>query len=226
MPTSLADVTSQGKGEILRQWLLNLGVTPSSLGEGELNALLADAAASMGAQGSFDLSPANAVAATLSRPAVSSQAIALASGTIGMAAVYLTKGQVINNIVVFTGSQAGATLTHQWAVLCTGPASAPVPVAASVDGTSAAIGANAAITFAMTSAYTVATSGIYYIGVMVANGGTQPNFAGAVAGNVATATVPPIIGGTSSTGQTTVPALGTALTTITPTVNILYCYIT
>jgi hypothetical protein len=226
MPTSIADVTSQGKGEILRQWLLNLGVTPTSFGEGELNALLADAAAGQSAQGNFDLSPTNAVSATLSRSAVASQSIALATGTIGMAAVYLTKGMVINNISVLTGSTAGVTLTHQWAILCTGPASGPIPVAASVDGTSTAIGANTAITFALSSAYTVTASGVYYIGVMVSNGATQPTFAGAVAGNVASATIPPIIGGTSSTGQTTVPALGTALTTITPTVNVIYMYLT
>jgi hypothetical protein len=225
MANSSADVTSQGKGEILRAWLNNLGITASSMGEGELMALLANAGV-MNNSSSEAMHAANTIASSLNRSAIASQTIALATGTLGMTGVSLVKGMVITNIVVMTGSTAGATLTHQWAGLYTSPASGPVLVAVSADGTSTAIGANTAITFALSTPYTVTASGIYYIGVLVTNGATQPTFAGAVGGNVATATLPPILAGTSNTGLTTPQTVGTTATTITPTVNVIYCYLT
>jgi hypothetical protein len=225
MPTP-ADVTSQGKGETLRSWLNNLGVTATSLGEGELMALLADSAANQGAWGNTDLAPAGAVAASMGRSGVALQNLALASGTLGMTAVYLTKGTVVTNVNVLTGSTAGGTLTHQWAGLYQGPAATPTLVAVSADGTSAAIGANSAITFALSTPYTVPTSGIWYAGILVTNGATQPTFAGANGGNVASATLPPILSGTSNTSLTTPQALATVATTITPTVGTIYVWLT
>lgn len=226
MANSPADVTSQGKGEILRAWLNNMGVPAPSMGEGELMSLIANGAILMDASGESN-HPTGTVAATLGRAYVASQTIALASGTLGMAAVTLVKGMVITNINVLTGSTAGATLTHQWAALYSGPAATPIVVAVSADGTSGAIGANAVLTYALTTPYTVPTSGVYYVGVLVTNNaGTQPTFAGAVAGNVASANIAPILGGTSNTGLTTPQAVGTTATAITGTVNVIYSYLT
>jgi hypothetical protein len=196
------------------------------MGEGELMALLANSGVMLNSS-SEALHPTSAVASSLDRANIASQTIALATGTLGMTAVQLVKGMVVTNINVMTGSTAGATLTHQWAALYSGPAATPTVVAVSADGTSAAIGANTALTFALSAAYTVPSSGVYYIGVLVTNNaGTQPTFAGAVGGNVATATLPPILGGTSNTGLTTPQAVGTVATTITPTVNVIYTYLT
>jgi hypothetical protein len=139
--------------------------------------------------------------------------------------VYLTRGTVINNIVWLSGSTAGVTMTHQWGVVAN---SARSVVAVTADGVAAAIGANATITYPITSpaaSYTVPTSGLYYIGVMVA-ATTPPTFAGATGGNAASSAIPPILAGTSNSGATTPPALAATLTAITATANVTYIYLT
>lgn len=231
MPNTPTDTTSQGRGEILRAWLNNLGITAfPSLGEGELMVALANASATQNAQGNTDLAPANAITASLARSGVSSQTLALATGTLGLTAVYLTKGQTVNNLNVLTGSTAGAGLTHQWAALYN---SALLLVAVSADGTSAAIAANTVLSYPIANvaagaatSYIIPTSGIYYIGILVTNGTTQPTFAGSTSGNAASNAIVPILSGTSNTGLTTPPTFPTTATAITATAGVLYVYVT
>lgn len=223
MSNTPADILSQGEGEIFRAWLNNLGIAAPSMGKGELMSSLANAAATSGSQGR-GVQPSNTIAASLPRTQVTSAAIAPASGTLQMVGVYLIKGQLISNVNWQTGSTAGATLNHQWAGLYT---PARVLVAVSADGTSTAIGANSTITFALATPYTVPTSGLYYVGVLVTNNsGTQPTSAGLSLGNANTSKIVPILGGTSNTGLSTPQALGTTATAITGTADLIYVYLT
>lgn len=221
------DATSQGKGELLRALLNNLGLplVGTSMGQGELLASIADAAAALGPAGSGGgIQPSNAIAATMPRSNISSDSIAIASGTMQVAAVYLTKGQVVNNVVWTSGGTAGADLTHQWAVLLN---SSLKVVAATADQTTAAIAAHTAYSIALTSAYTVPTSGIYYIGLMVAeSGGTEPTATGTSAANAFTNNLAPKTAGTSNTGATTPLAVGATATAITATADTIYAYLT
>lgn len=225
MAHTYADATSQGKGELLTALLNNLGVSTANIskGEGELLALIADAAAGM-QNGAGSIQPTGSVAATVDRSSITSDSIAIATGTIQVAAVYLFKGQVINNVVWYSGGTAGATLNHQWAVLAN---SSLKVVAVTADHTSAAIAAHTAYTLALTAAYTVPASGVYYIGLMVSNNaGTEPTASGLSAANAASNNLAPKLAGTSSTGQTTPPALGATLTAITATADTIYAYLT
>ena len=171
MPVYPVPVTSQGPGEQIRGELQNLGITPGSLGAGELNALLANAASNGSAIGGFNLGPnsstASTVAQTLARPSVASNAVVLAAtGILQMNAVYLMQGQVISNFNWVSGSTAGSGLTHQWGAICNGPtalvtgtsntqaqgyspyaAAAYAWLAVTSDATSTAIGGNAAFTY-------------------------------------------------------------------------------
>lgn len=221
-PTTVTPAISVGEG--MRDLLQNLGVTPTNLyGEGELLAAIANAVAGTSPVGGISLAPANTLAQTLPRSGVTSAAIAVATGTLQLEAVYLTQGQVISNITYVSGTTAGATLNHQWGVLAT---SALSVVAVSADGTSGAIAASTAITYAFGTPYVVPTTGIYYAGIMVSNNsGTQPSFSGTTA-IAATNNVAPKIGGTSNTSATTPPALAATLTAITGTAGIIYIYLT
>lgn len=221
MPNTSADALSQGKGEILRAWLNNLGISATSLGEGELMVQLANFGALEGSQGR-QLSPSNAVAATGSRN-TGSQTIVVASGTLQLTGIFLVKGMVISNVNFITGSTAGATLTHQWAGIYT---PARVLAAVSADGTSTAMAANTQLTYALSAAYTVPTSGLYYVGLLVTNGATQPTFSGTSGANAAGNALVPILAGTSNTGLTTPQTVGTTATAITATADMIYFYLT
>lgn len=133
------------------------------------------------------------------------------SGIITFYAVTLTAGQIISKINVYSGSTAGATLTHTWFGLYDVNLNA---LAATQDDTSAAWAVNtlkslqifwkysAGWTGGSATTYTIPTSGIYYIGLMTA-GTTMPTYIG-TATNATLSTVAPAISGTDNhAGQTT-----------------------
>lgn len=137
----------------------------------------------------------------------------LAAGTSGVmqgSMVYLRKGQVINRIGVFNRTTAGATLTHRWVALYV-PGGATL-ARQSTDITTATTGANSYLEFSLSSAYTVAASGLHPVGIMFA-GTTIPTLGGATLG-IAAGAAPPMTGvtvpkysWTSGTGLTaTAPA--------------------
>lgn len=154
------------------------------------------------------------LAATFNRQQVSSATqAALTSGTLTMVAIPLTQGTVVTNISFFTGSTAGATMTNWWFGLFDESRN---KLAISADQTSDAIASNTKHTLAMTTPYTVLTTGLYYVGIMVA-ATTVPTLAGIAVTAVTARNVAPITAGTSSTGLTTpasCPSPAGALTAI------------
>jgi hypothetical protein len=153
--------------------------------------------------------------------ATMSGANTLTSGTLHMTAIYLVAGDVLTNLKVRGGSSGWATVTHSWGVLT--DASLNV-VAVTPDDTTATLGVQVTRTFAFTSPYTVPTTGLYYVGVMVAGGTTTTLGASAMAS--AQNGIPPISVATSSTGQTTPPSVGATMGALTSTTTGPYVWLT
>ena len=124
-----------------------------------------------------------------------------ASGTLFMQAIYLTAGQLVSNITMASATTAAGTPTNYFFALYSGATRSLL--AQSANQTTTAWAANTVKTLAMTAAYRVPTSGLYYIGyfmtattVATLKGGTART-GGQLAGAV------PILNGISTTGLTT-----------------------
>jgi hypothetical protein len=135
-----------------------------------------------------------------------------ASGTLVMQAIYLTAGQLVSNITVWSATTAAGTPTNGFFALYDANRNL---LAQSLSWTTEAWAANSAKTKAMTAAYRVPTSGLYYIGLLqvattiaTIKGGT------ARTGGQLNAAAP-IIYGTSTTGLTNaLPNPAAALTAV------------
>jgi hypothetical protein len=137
------------------------------------------------------------------------------SGTLYLTAVGLPKGLVVGNLTFGCKGTGAATVTHGWYVLAD---SGLVVRAVTADSTTLLASANTLTTLPVTAAYTVPSSGLYYLGCMVAATtmpvmGTAGNIPGAWASNT------PILCGSSNTGATTPPAVGATLTALTANGN-------
>ena len=219
-------ITSGGKTELIRSLVEAFGGAAPSSGDvtAGLEALV-NAVQLFTATQSADLvlAPSTAVGQSFSRYNIASAAEASpGSGDIFMTAVTIPGSTQINAVNFITGSTAAVTPTHQWGGIAS---SAYSVLGVSVDGTSTAIGAAAPLTFTLGTQYVTPQGppALYIVfGMVVA--GTMPTFEGAT--TVAEAmTVPPILNGTSNTGQTTPPALATVLTTPTPSTAAIYAYV-
>ena len=235
MPTYPVVATSQGSGELYRSWLINMGITPTSLGEGELLALLANSASMAAPVGGTAMSPANSVGQNIDRNSITGNTLAMAgSGTLQMVAVWLNAGSVVSNFNFIAGTTAATGPTHAWMGLYQGPAATPLCVCVSADATSAAIGASTVNTYAVAASnvsssatsYTVQTSGIYYVGLLITVSTTMPTLQG-LATTLSANTVPPILAGSSSTALTIPPTFPASVsTTITASTISYYTWLT
>jgi hypothetical protein len=122
------------------------------------------------------------------------------SGTLVLAPIWLKAGTVVTNISFFSGGTAAVAPTNQFFALYTQSLGL---VAASANATTAAWAANTIKTLAMTAAYTVPVSKMYYVGIMVTATTTMPTIKQTVFGTAVRA-LPLILGGSSTTGLTTV----------------------
>lgn len=148
-----------------------------------------------------------------------------ASGTVELSLMQLRAGQVINNVSIVTAGTAGSALTHQWAGISSYVAASNGKcLAISADTASAPITADTVITYALSAAYTVPTSGLYYVFYCIA-GTTVPTIAAGVTlsahgrGNVA-----PFWSGPGDTGKSTPYALAATVTapTVTAANTLIY----
>jgi hypothetical protein len=149
-----------------------------------------------------NLGTTNTIAETMPRetcPEVNS-VIPTLSGTLFMQAIYLKAGQVVSNISIWSATTAAGTPTN--CIFGLYDANRNL-LAQSANQTTTAWAANTERKLAMTTAYKVPTSGLYYIGFFVA-ATTIPTCKGGTAktgGQLAAAG--PILHGTSTTGLTT-----------------------
>jgi len=143
---------------------------------------------------------AGTLAETIPRSIAGVNVAALTSGTLYLQAVYLRAGQKVTNISFCSGTTAAGTPTNRRFALYS---SARALLAQTADQTTTAWAANTVMTTALTAAYTVPTTGLYYVGIMVA-ATTVPSLAGiTAAGNAALRTTAPIISGNSTAALTT-----------------------
>lgn len=168
--------------------------------------------------------PTGVIAETLPRGTISSITLAaLTSAQLFMQGVFLTQGQLVSNISWVSGSTAGATLANQWSALYSG---ARVQRAISADDTSNAWAANSVKTFAMTTPFTVTTTGIHYVGLLAKATVAVPTLQGILVPNTTVLNLPPILCGNADAGLTN-PASGPATAaTITVAGTVAYAYVT
>jgi hypothetical protein len=182
------------------------------------------------------LAPTGATSETISRELTTEATYALASGTLNLTAIQLTRNTLVSDISWFFGSTGDATPTHWWYVLCDKSLNV---LAESADQLTTAITANAIATLAVatvnstpltptTGTSLAATSlytpygGLYYLGVVVVTG--TPTLVASANPTVTVNTVPPILNGTSNTGLTTPIVIPGVANTITPVAAIPYGY--
>lgn len=139
---------------------------------------------------------------------------ALSTGRLSLQAIWLTAGEVINWISFHSATTAANAPTNQLFGLYDINRNL---LATTANDTTGAWSTNSIKTLKLSSPYTVTTSGLYYLGIMVTATTAVPTLKGLTA---LTSTqlhgASPILGGTSSTGLTTsLPNPAAALTVAT-----------
>lgn len=199
-------------------------LVPIPVGNGGTGVAAASQAAALaGLGGSLPLLTqplATAVAATMERGRATAASGALTSGTVYLMEQPLPAGLSTAKCTMFTNTTAKTGGTHGWYVLTD---SSLKVVAVTADQTDAATVWGAASTgypLPWTAAYTVPATALYYVGIMVAqSAGGTPTISSATAPAAGIAGATGITNGvalcgSSSTGQTTPPAIGATLTAI------------
>lgn len=129
--------------------------------------------------------------------------IALTSGTLKMAAIWLPEGLSVASVNFVSGGTAltRGTGSHSWGALFD---SSLALLRQSTDDTASAWANNAAKAFALSSAFVTTYTGMHFLGLLVVagSGGTQPNLSGVTQG-AGIAGVAPAMAGNSTTGLTT-----------------------
>lgn len=169
---------------------------------------------SLGAEVSrLSLAPTGATGETVPRSQATGATSSLAtSGTIYLSAIALPQGTVVNNITFITGTGTLKTGgTHGWYCLADSGLVVRAATADQIDASTKWGTASTVYTLA-TNAYTTTYTGLYYVGIMVANSaGSQPNIVTGTA-MAAGLGVAPILSGTSTISQTTPPATDGSVT--------------
>lgn len=144
--------------------------------------------------------------------------VALATGVMTSAPIYLVAGDLITNLSFVSGATAAGTPTNYWFALYDNQATAAL-IAQSADQLTAAWAANTVKTLALSAAYRVPYTGLYYAACMV-TATTPPSLLGTVG-------VKPVVTGERNLSQSSGSALtGTAPATIaTPTVKNFVPYV-
>ena len=138
-----------------------------------------------------------------------------ASGTLWLQAIFLKAGTVVTNICFYSATTAANTPTNQ--VFGLYDASRNL-LATTNDDTTTAWGANTFKSLDLTSPYTVPTTGIYYLGLLVV-ATTVPTYKGGAAktgGHLSG--VAPLLQGSSSTGLTALPSNAAAISSSTASI--------
>lgn len=155
-----------------------------------------------------DGSSTGVLRANMPRRALTSNASALTTQVMLSTALHLEAGDVVTNLTFVSGATAANTPTNWWFALYDYSAT-PALIAQTADQTSTAWAANTAKTVALSSAYLVPRSGIYYAAVMV-KATAVPTLAGITLENAAAAGA--LVSGQKVLAQTS----GAALTDTAP----------
>lgn len=177
--------------------------------------------------------PVPALAATMPRLRANAAQGTMTSGTVYLTALAMPAGLTVSNCTMFVNATAKTNGTHGWYVLTDSSRNVVAVTADQTDPGTVWGAPSTGYALPFTAAYTTIYTGLYYVGVMVTqSSGTQVLFTGgnSVAGGIAagtgiTNTV--TLAGSSSSSQTTPPALASQLTSITSGGTfVLYAYLT
>lgn len=114
--------------------------------------------------------------ASLRRSQCVSNLAALTSGVMTSAALFLRAGDVVTSLTFVSATTAAGTPTAWWFALYS-TAATPALLAQTADQTTTAWAANTAMTVALSTPQTIATTGWHYAAIMVA-ASTPPTLAG------------------------------------------------
>lgn len=162
---------------------------------------------------SSSYSPTGTLRETFDRVRDMNNLTAQTSGRLYLYGLHFEAGDVVSNLIFHSATTAMGTPTNHWAGLFT---SARVALALSADKLDEAWAANSDKTFALSAAQTISTSGLHYVGLMVA-AGTVPTLNGVLASNAAVNGVPPILAAFADSGLTSPPALPFTAASLTAT---------
>ncbi len=129
--------------------------------------------------------------------------VALATGVMTSAPIFLVAGDLVTNLSFVSGATAAGTPTNWWFALYSMDAT-PALIAQSADQTSTAWAENTAKTLALATAYRVVKTGLYYAACMV-TATTPPSLMGTIG-------VKPVVTGERNLSQSS----GSGLTTTAP----------
>jgi hypothetical protein len=129
--------------------------------------------------------------------------VALTTQIMTSVPVYLAQGEVVTNLTFISGATAAGTPTNWWFALYD-TASTPALIAQTADQTSTAWAAATKKTLALSAAYTVAKTGVYWAAIHV-KATTVPSLLGAIC-------APSVVTGERNLAQTS----GSALTATAP----------
>jgi len=165
--------------------------------------------------------PASALSETYPRGgAVTSAVAAATSGRLMLYAIPLTAGQVVSTITFVSQSTALSGGTNQWFALYS---AARAKLAVTGDDGATAWAATTPKSLTLTSAYTVPTTGLYYVGICVV-ASTPPTLSGVANGSWMTG-LAPITAGGSTTGLTNPASAPSTAAAITATSGQAYAYV-
>jgi hypothetical protein len=168
------------------------------------------------------LAPAGALAETYPRvQSITGGGGSMTSGTVYLRAIPLVAGTLISDITFWTAGSVKTGGVHGWYVLCDSTRKVLAVTADQTDAATVWGTANTPYPLPLTSPYTIQTTGLYYIGFMVAEtSGSMPTFVvGASLAQAGMQVAPVLFGNSSSTAQTTPPAVGSTLGGISPNGN-------
>lgn len=173
-------------------------------------------AASAAASLALYSAPAGATGETFPRRFTTGVSNPLTTGTLYVTAIGLPAGLPVSNLTMMVNTTAKGGGSHGWYVLLDSNRIVRAVTADQTDASTVWGTVSTTVTLSVAaSAYTTTYSGLYYAGVMVA-AGTTPTFSTSVNQAGGITTIPPILTGFSSAAQTTPPALGATMATITP----------
>jgi hypothetical protein len=175
----------------------------------------------------FSTSPTGCLAETFPRcmgsTATATQTIGATTGTVYMMGVWLPAGLTITNMSWITGTTAAVSPTHWWLGIAN---SAGLQQAATADQTTAAIGASALKTIALTATYTTTSTGLYYL-LLSVTASTNPTATGLAVPITQMNLATPVLAGVSATTQSAPGTNGTTSYTAPASAGgIPYMYLT
>ena len=104
------------------------------------------------------------IAATIPFTSISTSTATVTSGTLYIARLNLAAGQVVTNVTFLTGTTGATTLSHGWAAILN---TSYLQLAHSADVTSGNLSASTFISWALTSPWTVPSTGQYWAGYTI-----------------------------------------------------------